>query len=287
MKFLSAKKLSILLLIGALLSGVFAFSDVSARSEHLEVNYLDVGQGDSVLIESPFGQNILIDGGPDSSVVNRLSEELSWWDRTIDLMVLTHPHDDHVSGLIDVLRRYNVKKVLYTGIVHDSPAFLEWREIIKEKKVPLVLIERPQTIKLGKECLIEILYPDKPFIAESRHNLNNTSIVLRLLYGENSFLFVGDAEDELELKLLKSEANLDGNILKVGHHGSDTSSGFAFLEKVGPQIAVISVGAENKFKHPDRRIIKRLDRMGIRVMRTDLLGTIEIISDGQEIYSDK
>jgi competence protein ComEC len=269
---------------------------------NLEVNFLDVGQGDSALIKTPFGQNILIDGGPDNAVVKKLGEELSWWDKNIDLIILTHPHDDHVSGLVDILNRYKVKKILYTGVTHDSPNYLAWLEIVRDKKISLTIIDHPQTIKFGDDCRLEILYPLESLAGKTVENLNNSSIVSELVYKKNRFLFMGDAEIEVEEELIGADITpqppLSGgrkspqplllkggyDILKVGHHGSDTSSSEEFLDLVQPKIAVISVGAENDFGHPSRRILKRLERIGAEIFRTDLGGTVRIVSDGEKIY---
>ncbi len=251
--------------------------------ENLEVDFLDVGQGDAILIKTPIGQNILIDGGPDSKVISCLSEELPWWDRTIDLMILSHPHDDHVAGLIEVLRRYKVKKVIYTGVLHNSPSFLAWLDLIKEKKISMIIIDREQKIVLGENCFLEFLYPDKAILGRQVDNLNNSSIINKLIYKNNQFLFMGDAEIELEEILINNNIDLSADVLKIGHHGSDTSSSEEFLVALNPEIAVIEVGNDNKFNHPSLRVLKRLERMNIKTYRTDLDGTIRIESDGKNL----
>ena len=240
----------------------------------MEVAFLDVGQGDASLIKTPFGQNILIDGGSDYKIIERLEEELPWWDATIDLMILTHPHNDHVAGLIFVLERYDVKKILYTGVVHSVPAYLEWLKIIKAKNIPLVIIDRPQEIIFGNNCFLDIIYPRKSLLAKSVNNLNNSSIVAELDCEDRTVLFMGDAETEVEEELIKIGDLGSVEILKVGHHGSNTSSNQEFLELVNPQKAIISAGKDNKFGHPSLRIIKRLERLGAEILRTDLDGTI-------------
>lgn len=252
-------------------------------SGDLEVDFLNVGQGDAILIKTPFGQNILIDGGPDNAVLSELAKNLPWWDRRIDLMILTHPHDDHVAGLIDVMKRYNVKKILYTGVVHSAPNYLAWLELIKENKVPLVIIDRPQTVKLGEDCELRIIYPRLSLLGKAVDNLNNSSLVIKLIYGRTGFLLTGDIETEVERELVKSGADLSADVLKVSHHGSDASNSQEFLEKVKAKIAVIQVGKDNDFGHPSLRVIKRLEKTGARVFRTDLDGTVKIISDGENI----
>jgi len=277
--------------------GFFVFSFSQANRKNLEVDVLDVGQGDAILIKSQYGQNILIDGGSDGSVIKRLGENLPWWDRTIDLMVLTHPHDDHVAGEIDVLKRYKVRKIIYTGVTHTSPDYLEWLRIIKEKKVPLVIIDHEQTIFLGENSRLEILYPLVNFAGKSVKDLNDSSMVIKLVNGENKFLFTGDAGVIVERALTPNPSpatavvgegsllknDLSADVLKVGHHGSDTSTSEEFLNAVQPQIAVIPVGKDNQFGHPSLRTINKLQRIGAKILRTDLDGTVGFISDGKSI----
>jgi len=276
--FISAIFLSIIVLLL-----YFYFSQ--NKENTLEVNFLDVGQGDAILIKTISGQNILIDGGEDEKIIKRLSEELSWWDKKIDLIILTHPHSDHVGGLVDVLKRYEVLKVLYTGAIHNSPDYLAWLELIKEKSISLSIINHSQKILLGDDCSLEILYPISQDNISGQANLNNTSIVSRLDYRQTSFLFMGDAEKEVEEILLKIEAGkLKTDVLKIGHHGSDSSSLLGFLEIVDPVYAVIEVGKDNRFDHPSPRIIKRLERLGIKTFRTDMDGNIKFVSNGVNLW---
>ncbi|MEA3398308.1 MAG: ComEC/Rec2 family competence protein [Patescibacteria group bacterium] len=283
-------KILLILGIAAVLVAVPAFWFAYSASNDLEVDFLDVGQGDSILIKMPYGQNILIDGGPDNAAVKQLSENLPWWDRTIDLMILTHPHDDHVNGLNDVIKRYNIKKILYTGVSHTSPSYLAWLDLIRDYHIPLIIIDRPQVINFGEDCWLEILYPLNSLLGKEADNLNNSSIVARLIYDEVKFLFTGDIEIETEQDLLAayskeaySSSSLQAQVLKVGHHGSNTSSSQEFLEAINPEIAVIQVGADNKFGHPSRRTIKRLERLGAGIFRNDIDGTVIITSNGREL----
>lgn len=252
----------------------------------LEVDFLDVGQGDSILIKAPAGQRILIDGGPDKSVLRQLGRVLPFWERRIDLMILTHPHDDHVGGLLEVLKRYRVEKILYTGALHTSPNYLAWLKLVREKKAPLTIIDRPQTIDLGKNARLEIIWPRENLAGRTTKNLNNSSIVSRLVYGRSEFLLMGDAEIEVEAALIRSRAELSADALKVGHHGSDNATTEEFLRQTEPATAVIEVGADNKFGHPSRRVIKRLERAGVKLYRTDLNGTIKLVSDGEKIMAE-
>ncbi len=248
----------------------------------MEVDFLDVGQGDAVLIKAPGAGNILIDGGPDSSVIKRLGEVLPWWDRKIDLMVLTHPHADHLTGEIEVMKRYKVRRILYTGVTHTSSNYLSWLETARNKKIPVTIIDRPQAIKLGKADF-KIIYPSKSFAGLAAENLNNTSIAGILEFGKTRFFLTGDIEEDIEKELAASGMDLRANVLKVGHQGSNTSTGEEFLEKVKPEIAVIEVGAGNEYGHPSPRTLKKLERIGAKIMRTDLEGTIRLISDGERV----
>ncbi|MFA4941847.1 MAG: ComEC/Rec2 family competence protein [Patescibacteria group bacterium] len=282
---MSAKLYKILLISGIVLAllAIPIFGLTYSSSKNLEVDFLDVGQGDAILIKSPFGQNILVDGGPDGKVVEQLGKKLPFWDKQIDLIVLTHPHDDHVTGLTEIIKRYDVRKILYTGVVHDAPNYLAWLEEARNKKIPLALVDRPQVIKLGENCELDVLFPQKSFIGQGIENLNNSSIVAKLFYGQTSFLLTGDAEIAVEKDLLAASVDLKSQVLKIGHHGSDTSSSEEFLEAVKPKFAVIEVGKDNDFGHPNLRILKRLERIGAEIFRTDLDGTIKFESDGMEI----
>lgn len=243
-----------------------------------EVSFLDVGQGDAMLIESKYGQEILIDGGANDSVLQRLDEEMPWFDREIDLIILTHPHEDHIVGQIGVLRERFVKKAVYTGVNFPSSAYEAWKREIAGRGVELLLADRKRKIILGDDSYLEMIYPDKSLADEKMKNVNNSSIVVRFVEGDASFLFVGDIEKEVENKLLAEEADLAADVLKIGHQGSDTSSSEEFLAKVKPKHAVIEVG-ENKFGHPSPRVLNRLTRAGINIHRTDLSGTISFVID--------
>lgn len=276
----------ILLILGIIfiLVSIPAFWLMFHQSENLEVDFLDVGQGDSVLIKTPYGQNVLIDGGPDDKVINELGREMSWWDKQIDLMILTHPHDDHVSGLLEVIKRYKVKKIAYTGVVHSSPNYLAWLELVRNEKIPVVIIDRPQKIEFGLDCWLGMVYPGESLLGKSIDNLNNSSIIVRLVFRHTNFLFAGDAEEEIEDKLFLEGIDLSADVFKASHHGSDTSNSQEFLDSINPDIVVVQVGEDNKFGHPSLRVAKRLERLGAQIFRTDLDGAVELISNGESIF---
>lgn len=282
---MSLRLYKILLFSGivASLAAILLFWFYYKAPKDLAVDFLDVGQGDAILIKAPGGQNILVDGGPDKTVVKRLGENLPWWDKKIDLMILTHAHDDHVTGLIDVLKRYQVKRILYTGAVHSAPNYLAWLKLARDKKISLTIIDKKQTINLNQGAKMEILYPDQSLLNKNLTDLNDSSIIIKLIYGQNKFLLTGDASEKVEKALLANGDNLGVDVLKVAHHGSQYSSGQDFLEKVGAKVAVIMVGEDNDFGHPSLRIIKRLERAGAEIFRTDEKGTVKILSDGVRI----
>lgn len=298
----------------ALIGTVFLFYFFYTQLSELEVNFFDIGQGDSIFIKTPYGQNIIIDGGPDNKVVKKIAKNLSWWDKRIDLMILSHSHDDHVTGLVDVLKRYDVKNILYTGAVHSSPNYLEWLEVINKKQIPLKIIKEPQTINLGEDLFFEIIYPFESLAGLEVENINNSSIVMKLIYSDISFLFSGDSEIEIEEKILLSDLKdfdflkskkdfkdkelkwgindvLSADVFKAGHHGSDTSNSQDFLEAIflsdfseqKEKFFVIQVGEENNFGHPSLRILKRVERLGVNVLRNDNDGDIKFISDGEKL----
>jgi competence protein ComEC len=275
-------------IIGSLLVLVFLLIGFAVNSQHdrqnLEIDYLDVGQGDAILIKTPYEQNILIDGGPSSKVLSELGQNLAFFDKKLDLVVLTHPHADHVAGLVEVLRRYDVKKVLITGVLHTAPDYLAFLKEISDQQIPVEYANGLRDINLGQDLTLKVLYPLKDLNQQKMEELNNSSIVLKLIYKNNSFLFTGDAEELVEQDLLAAKIDVSAQVLKVGHHGSKYSSSPLFLEAVSPRYAVISVGAKNDFGHPHLRTLDNLQKQGIEILRTDQLGTIKIISDGVSLY---
>jgi competence protein ComEC len=242
---------------------------------HLKIYFLDVGQGDSALIRTPYGQNILVDGGPDDKAVKGLGKALPFYDKKIDLMILSHPHDDHYGGLIDVLKRYRVERVLWDEARGSGPLWDAYKEAVIKENAKVLVASAPQEINLGNECDIEIIYPSEPFHDSVLKKPNDASIVFRLDCGGEKILFTGDAEQGIEKSLIDAKADIKSDLIKISHHGSDTGSTEEFLSAVGAPIGVISVGAKNKFGHPSLRTTNRLERAGIEYFRTDLAGTVE------------
>ena len=278
-----------------LILGFLVFSNLIAwiivfdlgKVRFLEVIFFDVGQGDAIFIETPSYHQILIDGGPDSTILEKLSKEMPFWDRSIDLIILTHPERDHLTGLIEVLEKYKVENILWTGIVRDTAEYKEWKKLIEEEKAEIFIAKAGQKIFCLtwqiKQCDLEILQPFESLEGKEFKDSNNTSIISKLVFGKNSFLFTGDAYKDVEGKLINKEAEIDSDVLKVAHHGSKTSSSEEFIKAVSPEIAVISAGRENKYGHPNQEVLELLEKYGIRVLRTDKDGDIKIFSDGKEI----
>lgn len=243
-------------------------------SKNLEVAFCDVGQGDAEFIQSPSGFQMLIDGGPSDRVLECLARETPFWDRSIDLVVLSHPHADHLTGLISVLKRYNVGQILETDAVNDSPEFSEWQKLIQEKKIPLEVVYQVSGIDLGAGAKADILYPKESFKDKKIDNLNNTSIVFKLNYRDVSFLFPGDLEEKEQKKLISITPSLLHSVtfLKVPHHGSKNALDLKFLELVHPKVAFIEVG-KNNYGHPSQETINKLENIGAEIKRTDKDGT--------------
>jgi competence protein ComEC len=263
---------------------VSVLSTNDSNASELSVSFLNVGQGDAIYIRTPDDVDVLIDGGPDKSILNELGSVMPFWDKEIDLMILTHPHSDHVAGLVEVLRRYQVKKILYTGVLHTAPDYLAWLEEIKEQGIPLEIVDKKSRVLLGSFVQLDLLYPNKSYLNQKVKNLNNTSIVARLIYGEISFLFTGDAEVEVEEELLADGSIvLDSDVLKVGHHGSRSSSSWLFLQAVSPELAIIQVGKDNSFEHPHGETLFNLQKLKVTLLRTDLNSTSTLISNGTGI----
>lgn len=248
--------------------------------QNLLITFFDVGQGDAALIEIG-GNQILIDGGPSDAILAKLGEEMPFWDRSIDLLILSHPHADHLAGLLEVLKRYEVGMVLESGIEHSIPEYQEWRRTIEEKKIPRVTAARGQIIDAGNSVMLRVLAPQESFERKTRKNVHDGNVVVRLDHGENSLLFTGDAEKMIEFQLTHDYPDLIGtDILKVGHHGSKTSSSREFLELVSPDVAVIQSGKNNRYGHPAQEVLDRLAAVGAKILRNDLEGDITIRSDG-------
>jgi competence protein ComEC len=253
-----------------------------AATRTLDVTLLDVGQGDAILVETPAGHDILVDGGPGGAVLRALGEELPWRDRSIDIVVVTHPQADHASGLLGVLDRYDVRRVI-TG-PHDADSLVAHAltAAVRDEGLAYDVATASTTIDLGDGVTLEVLapLPDAPATADP----NNDALVLRLSWGDVSFLLASDIEAETERALIASGVDLHATVLKVAHHGSATSTTRAFLDAVQPDVAVISAGADNPFNHPHPDVLARLDATGATTYTTAQGGSIRLRTNGHRLW---
>jgi len=248
----------------------------------LHVVFFDVGQGDAIFIQSPTGQQVLIDGGPDpATLLARLGEQMPFWDRSLDLVILTHPDADHLTGLVPVLERYRVGQVFDTGHPSHTSTYTRWQELLTEKEIPVLDSRSGTQVALGGRVTLTVLHPGPKLMAGTGADSNNNSIVTRLVSGQVSVLLPGDIEAEVEHELVRSGQPLASTVLKAPHHGSNTSSTPAFLKAANPQWVIISVGRDNRLGHPAPDVLARL--VAYTVIRTDERGNVEMITDGQHL----
>lgn len=234
---------------------------------------LDVGQGDALFIESPTGTQILVDGGPPRKILNQLSQIMSPFDRTIDAFIITNPDQDHIAGFMDVLKLYKVDKVFEPGTLTDTKIYQNLKNELQKNNVQNILAKRGMKLDLGGGVFIDILFPDRNVASWST---NDGSIVAKLSYGNTSIMLTGDATIKTEKIILaeNSVIQLNSDILKVGHHGSRTSTSSEFVKAVSPTYAFISDGKDNKYGHPHQETLETLSDFGTKIFRTDLLGVI-------------
>jgi competence protein ComEC len=268
------------------LAVLVSYTAATMPGDELHISFLDVGEGDAVLIQKG-SQQVLVDGGPSpQSVTRELSRHMPFWDRTIDLLVLTHPHADHLAGLVEVLRRYRVGQVLYPDLDYSSPLYDEWLKLLTEKEIKSTPARAGQQISLGDGVIMQVLNPSLPLLAGTESDIDNNSVVLRLSTGNISFLLTSDVMREAEQELVRERADITGIVLKVSHHGSNTSTNPGFLAVVNPRMAVISAGAGNRFGHPSGEVVTRLGEKvgGENIYRTDEHGTIDFTTDGERLW---
>jgi len=267
---LSKKQIAVLAVL--ILFSILAFSADSEKEDGLKVYFFDVGQGDSVFIETGDGKQVLIDGGPDNKVIQRLSEVMPFWDRTIDIIILTHPDQDHIAGLPEVLKRYKVRGIVETGIECQKPECLIWKKLKEKEGAVKISARLGDKLVLDENTRLFVFNPFDDLSGKKVSKANNTSVVVKLIYGGYSFLLTGDIEKQIEEKLVLAGIDIDSDYLKIAHHGSKTSSAESFLDGISPLLAFISSG--NRYGHPHQEVTERLENKGIKYYRTDELGTI-------------
>lgn len=255
-----------------------------SREGVLKVTFLDVGQGDATLIESPTGTQVLIDGGKGNAVLGALNKTMGFFDRDLDMVVATHPDMDHIGGLAGVLKRYDVHTILLTENMSDTPAFASFLEAVKTEGATVLYARRGQVYDLGRgeagSTTLSILFPDRdPSGLES----NMASIVARLVYGESEYMLTGDSPKEIEEYLVGIGTVLQSDVLKAGHHGSKTSSSEAFVTAVSPMYAIYSAGKDNSYGHPHKEVVDRFTAHGAIQKNTADEGSIYSESDGVNV----
>ena len=249
----------------------------STNPNEMKVHFIDVGQGDSILIQVNY-KNILIDSGPKDEKDKLLKYLNSLNIHQFDYVIATHPHEDHIGNMAYIINNYKVLNFYSPKIDNNTTSFENMAEALSRKNLKIkVLKANTSTINLGENTLVEVFSPNLDYY----DNLNNYSPIIKISYGHTSFLFTGDAEEEIEQELITNNLNLKSDVLKVAHHGSSTSTTKSFLDSVKPKIAVISVGKNNSYGHPTKDTLNKLKES--KVYRTDIDGNIVITSDGNTI----
>ncbi len=278
----------LLVRLGALatlfLSSIFLWQGGDTTSPYLSVTFLDIGQGDSILIETPDGVVALIDGGADQTVLRELARELPWRERTIDLMVGTHPDKDHIGGLVDVLSRYTVAQILTTENRGETMTASAFQDALVGEGAEVLYARAGQVYALGASTTLTILSPARdPSMLES----NTASIVAKLTYGDIDFMLTGDAPESIEDSLVVTYGDvLQSEVLKLGHHGSRTSTGELFLATVRPTYGVVSAGRDNSYGHPHQEVISRVTAAGVSIRSTADGKRVKFVTDGTKLWEE-
>ncbi len=270
-----------------LLATVFVWGAVLpdlGRDGRLHVTVLDVGQGDAILVQSPEGHRVLVDGGPDPRLLlDHLSTRLPLGARRLDVVVLTHTDADHLDGLLGLPGKYPVGAVLDPELPTDSPNYARWRELLQDKGIRLYTARAGMEVRLG-ELTVDVLHPPEPLLEGTRRDTNNNGVVVRIRYRRATVLLTADIQEEAEAYLLRHVPDLGSTVLKVAHHGSATSTTEEFLAATSPSVAVISLGADNSYGHPNPQVLARLKERVAYVLQTAERGTVELITDGMTLW---
>ncbi len=259
------------------LSALIFFGFSNLPSGNLEVTFLDVGQGDAILIRTPQNQKILIDAGPAGKILPPLADELGFFERKISLVVLTHPDTDHIAGFTEVLKRFEVEHVLLTGVQHPTEWYAEILRQIAEQQIPTILANAETDFDFGG-VVLDVFWPLENLVGKTPADSNAASISTRLLFGETAVILTGDLDINSEQEILQTPQNLSAQILKLGHHGSRTSNSPEFLAAVNPNIVIVSASEENKFGHPHTEVLERVK--DLQILETAKEGSVKLVSDG-------
>lgn len=267
--------------------GLFVLIDVflvvltlASAPKELRVTFFDVGQGDAVLIEAPNGNQLLYDAGPPSgALVRELSSVLPFWDRSIDVAVLSHPDMDHIGGFPEVFKRYDIGVVLTSGAHSENGVYDKTEQSILDEHAGHIIARKGMSVELGGGVVADVLYPD---LDTTNMETNSASIVLRVRYGTTAFLLSGDLPQKQEDNIVRKFGDgLHAQVLKLGHHGSRTSTSQYWLSAIHPDFAIISAGKENRYGHPHIEVLELLDKLHIPIFKTYEEGNIVFSSDGE------
>lgn len=270
-----------IVLLGCALACIVYANVLEDRRGLLTVSFLDVGQGDAIFIDAPSGRQVLIDGGPDSSVLRELPRVMPWYDRSIDVLVATHPDADHIGGLIGTLERYRVATVLRSSVRGETTLSATFDTQVRAEGASVVFAKRGDVVELGDGARLEILFPDRPVTGLET---NVGCIVARVVYGTTAFMLPCDSTSAVETYLARLDgARLKSDVLKAAHHGSKTSSAPVFVGYVAPAYAVYSRGCDNSYGHPHVQTVKTFARFEVPTLDTCEEGTVTFVSDGTHV----
>lgn len=269
-------------ILGLITANLIVFVLVLGTEEKkFVVRFYDVGQGDGALIQTPDGYNILVDGGPNNKISGYLNKDLSINDRQIDLMILTHPQSDHMYGLIEVVKKFKVKKILTSNVSHTTTDYKLWLDTVENQGLKVEFVQAGNNITLTDTVRLKFNWP-KTAEEQKVTDLNQASLVFTLSYGDLDILMTGDADSQVQ-PYVGDFSTIE--VLKVPHHGSKSSLKDDFLREIKPKVSVISVGAKNRYGHPRAELLDQLHRVGTEILRTDQNGTVQIVSDGERWYT--
>lgn len=251
----------------------------------LTVAFLDVGQGDAIFIETPDGVQMLVDGGVGNAVLRELSKQMSIGDRNLDIVLATHSDKDHIGGLVDVLERYEVENIITTNNINETTVSEAFALSVSKEEADLQIVSTGHQLALGASTSLRIF---SPLGDTGNWETNTASIVAKLKYGDVEFMLTGDAPISIEEYLVKTYGtDLESEVLKLGHHGSRTSSGEIFLDTIKPEYGVVSAGKDNTYGHPHSEVVENLKKRDINMLNTADSGTIVFKSDGKAVWREE